>query len=63
MSQQSLLAERQFLTTEPGRDVGFCTPDVGKSETEIERSTERRSRRTDFLLRNARILDLGLKRQ
>ena len=48
VSEQPLLAERQLLSSESGRDRGLGVADVGEARAEIERAAEGRRRRTDL---------------
>jgi len=61
VSEQPLLAERQLLPAQSCGDRGFGVADVGKTCPQIERTAERRRCRTDFLVSDARILQVRLK--
>src|SRR5262245_23329562 len=63
MSEQTLLAERQLLPSEPRGDMRGGRADIRKPRAQIERAAEWRRRRTDLLPGDARILHVGLKRE
>jgi hypothetical protein len=61
MTDQPLLAKRQFLPAHPCRHVPGRRTEVGERHADVKRGGEGRARRADLLVADARVLHLHLE--